>query len=318
MEKSVRSIQKENQEIFDLKKEYSKSFAKYPQLVKYIDQLLTYTPIYESNINILNQPTKGATISKNLDKEKLCEHVYPLCINLKIYAKENHLSQMHVDTKWSRSSIEKMTVDKLILLSDICIEAATSLAEKWSEIGITQNDFDALVAAKNQLEISKKKPEEINKKKKIANTVLEETKKKNKVLIHQYIVPLMKAAFKSKNGEIWKKFSDIIDSNIVRSHKLAVRGQLIDEDTEAPILYAKMELKGEFACKRLRSKTGNFEVRKLLPGDYTLEFTHEAYHPVSYSFTNRWGITNELLIKMKMTKIVKQENEREKNKEAVE
>lgn len=318
MEKNIEFIQRENQQIVDLKEANKELFAKHPQLTKYVGKLPTFAPIYETNSIIANQDTKGATLSKKEDKEELYRCLYPLCIKLSIYAKVNHMNEAYVKMKFSKSDVIRMSIEKILTLTDTCVEVANSLSEKWEEIGIAQSDLDDLLSAKNKMEASKDGPEKIIKAKKLANSILEDTLKENSELIHQDIKPLMQAAFQEKNDIVWKEFNEIINSNIIRSKKLAVKGQIIDQETEQPILYAKMKVKELGTCNRLRSKKGNFQIRKLQPGNYTLEFTHEAYHPVRYTFTNRWGVTNELLVGMEMTDIAKKEKESKKKKEIVE
>jgi hypothetical protein len=305
MKKYLYLQQQENKEIISLKATHEDVFTQQPILVKAIGKLTTYSSQIDDLLKIYELDSKAATVSKCQDQENLLDKLYPLCVKLSGYAKENHLNELYNGTHYSRSKIVRMNVNLQLNLADTCLKWMDVNQDLWEAVGIDQAQVDDLSTAKQKLVESKRKASNIRSQQKLAHSLAEELLKKNRSLIHQDIEPKIKAASYQKAPDVWIAFENILAQYSNKTKQLAVKGQLVDSETGKPILFARLREDRLKMNYRLRSKKGNFQIRKLEPGSYVLKFEHEYYQTTEVQFVHAWGITNHLQVRMKMKESAK-------------
>ena len=315
MKKKLILQKEENQKIVGLEATHKDAFTQQPILTKAIQKLTSYNEEIDDLLKILTLDLKAAMQAKREDQNNLSALLYPISMKLSGYAKENHLNELYNGTHYSRTKIFRMNANLQLNLADTCLKWMDANQDLWEAVGIDQTQDDDLSTAKQKLVESKQKASNIRSQQKLAHSLAEELLKKNRSLIHQDIEPKMKAASYQKAPDVWIAFENILAQYSNKTKQLAVKGQLVDSETGKPVLFARIKEDRLKMNYRLKSKKGNFQIRKLEPGTYVLKFEHEYYQSTEVQFVHAWGITNHLQVRMKMKESAKRMQKKEEQKQ---
>ena len=174
---------------------------------------------------------------------------------------------------------------------------------------ISADEVTSLKNKADELKDVMGKPLQVKARRKIATQNLNELEKEANWKINNRLKPMVISVFEKENEEMVRKFLEISSPDKDPMRKFAVMGLISDQENQEPILNAVISIEGTEISYRVRSKKGQFRIKNLEPGTYTMVVTHEKYVEKRVEFTHAWGETTRLSIEMERTAVGQPEEE---------
>lgn len=298
MEKIANSYIKIDREFMHISQEYGNDIITHPLLTHAIDELLPFEEKFQANIIQSQLNLKGLTKDKKKYRTELTNVVFPTLVCFKQHGININDHDLQAEASISISKMNKLNQSKFIGICQLCIKLCQKYSSDWNKIGITEATVEDIKTRIESYETSIEKAAKARVDKSIANDKLEQLCDDNNFLIKNKIMPLVNAAFSKTKPEIVLAFENAMNMNKVHRYKRALAGQIIDDDTQEPILYATIQIKEIDLKRRIRSKAGVFYLQNLQPGSHTIICSHDEYETVEVTFIHAWGKTTKMEIRM--------------------
>ncbi|MFA6368416.1 MAG: carboxypeptidase-like regulatory domain-containing protein, partial [Bacteroidales bacterium] len=91
-----------------------------------------------------------------------------------------------------------------------------------------------------------------------------------------------------------------------KNDEASIEGHVLDAKTQEPIAYATIGIKGT-TIGTVSDKEGNFVIRRLKPGSYTLVVSFVGYEKIEKEITVINGKTTHAHVELKETKVMMDE-----------
>ncbi|MFA8435025.1 MAG: carboxypeptidase-like regulatory domain-containing protein [Marinifilaceae bacterium] len=318
MKKDIKYIVTVLRLLVDLITEFASTINEKANLKEISDQLPNLLNKILENLNIQEQPIQGVTKQKRASRNKLEQSLYPVMTILHDYAQQHGDEKLMEEMKTSTSRLSHISAEALLTQARNTINFCTSKGEELPNHGIATEMFDTLQTNFNLFREVVAKPKKLMNRRKEATRQLDILGDKSEYLIYKRMYPLMESYFILNNPSLWKKFQFAVSPGRIPTHKLAVQGNILDTETGEPITNIWLEVQGTDIAYRAKGKKGQFRIQHLEPGNYRLSCIHANYYPLSVEFTQVWGETTRLNLKLQMTneaKRKKQEKDEKKEKQ---
>ncbi|MFA8437277.1 MAG: carboxypeptidase-like regulatory domain-containing protein [Marinifilaceae bacterium] len=151
----------------------------------------------------------------------------------------------------------------------------------------------------------------------MATKIMDQSTRKIMWLIINRLTPLMITYF-DDDPVFLESYNNAIDIHKAATHKLAIRGSILDAETGEPVTNTWLEVPGTDIAYRATGKKGLFRIQHLEPDNYQLTCTQGNYHPLTVNFTQVWGETTKLNLELQMTEKAKTEKKLREEEERAE
>ncbi|MFA8436334.1 MAG: carboxypeptidase-like regulatory domain-containing protein [Marinifilaceae bacterium] len=266
------------------------------------------------NIGVQQQNLQAYTVGKRVKKKNLVTQLFACCTLLYNHALQHSNQEEATKLKVTKSSLERMKTTKLLKFAEDTVELCSEKGEALAETGITTERLDALDQATNEFRTSLTKPVEMRNMKKMATKIMDQSIRKIMWLIVHRLTPLMTTYF-GDDPVFLGNYLNAVDIHREATHKLAIWGTILNAETGEPVTNTWLEIPGTDISYRATGKKGHFRIQHLESGSYQLTCTKGDYHPLTVEFTQVWGETTKLNLKLQMTEKGKEKIKRREEEE---
>lgn len=298
MKKKINTIIIKDKEILDLANTYTLTIESRQYLHELIQELCEIESKYRPLILKAEQSTKGATIQNGINRQELITLLFVIMTRINQYAIKKNKVELEQNTKISRNQLEKTPAALLLTKAEETLITLDKMPHMCQRMEITNALIDELTIAKTNYKQGIVKAAHIAHEVQTANQNLKKLYEDNCALIDRQIAPAIKAEFSESNTHIYKAFKAILRQNKVQFRKLALVGKIIDDKTNTAISNAKIISEELNIDRRIKSTNGTFRVNNVEEGPHTLTCIHPNYITKHLSFTQVWGNTTQIEIRM--------------------
>lgn len=271
----------------------------------------------QKNIQIQSETVTGETKLKRLTKSNLASSYYSVASFVRNYAIKMENLKLEEALSHTQLQLNRMKGPQLIGQVDFVLEYYDSL-EDPTPLGIPTEMTDTLRTDLAAFKVQMMAPQEARLRIKNATAELDQLYNETRMLIEKRMIPLFKACYAQSQIELWTRFQNSVQMIKPPTHHLAIKGSIRDVETKEPITKAWIDIPNTDISYRVRSKKGNFIVRNLDPGSYTIKCSHGNYQEVKQHFKVLWGETTKLVIEMQMDARARKKQEQKQPKEELE
>jgi hypothetical protein len=267
---------------------------KHPQLLRIGYNLLDYSQEFDLYVRLVNFPDDGYEKKIERARKKLASTVGMILFFALQEMRQIKTTDQIKRFACSEKEIRKFKETKLIAFTKKLLSSCKEkkyLTQKPLLLSVTHEELEDLKQKVSDLRDKKKEDED-------AHIHLHELVDKTNWILYNQLYPCADSTFAKKTSSFYTEYKLLVQPLKIKTSQVSVIGQILDKDSKAPITGAKIEILMTNIVKRVYSKRGNFRIKNMMPGTYTLVCTHKTYRLTEIQLIIAWRETRRIVIPM--------------------